>query len=72
MTQERLAPELEIEGALDEAAAAEPGRTSFVAALGFRDFRLFWTGLVISNVGTWMQAVAQGWLVLQLTNSPFW
>src|SRR5205085_3300681 len=26
----------------------------------------------LSNIGTWMQAVAQGWLVLLLTNSPFW
>jgi MFS family permease len=41
-------------------------------ALSYRDFRLFWTGAFLSNVGTWMQAVAQGWLVLQLTNSAFW
>jgi MFS family permease len=41
-------------------------------ALSQRNFRLFWTGAFISNTGTWMQAVAQGWLVLQLTNSTFW
>jgi MFS family permease len=41
-------------------------------ALSHRDFRLFWIGAFLSNVGTWMQAVAQGWLVLQLTNSAFW
>ncbi len=41
-------------------------------ALSHRNYRLFWTGAFLSNVGTWMQAVAQGWLVLQLTNSPFW
>ena len=41
-------------------------------ALSNRNYRLFWTGAFLSNVGTWMQAVAQGWLVLQLTNSPFW
>jgi MFS family permease len=41
-------------------------------ALSHRDFRLFLTGAFLSNVGTWMQAVAQGWLVLYLTNSPFW
>ncbi len=41
-------------------------------ALSHRDFRLFWTGAFLSNVGTWMQAVAQGWLILQLTNSAFW
>ena len=41
-------------------------------ALSHRNYRLFWTGAFLSNVGTWMQAVAQGWLVLKLTNSPFW
>jgi MFS family permease len=41
-------------------------------ALSNPDFRIFWIGAFLSNVGTWMQAVAQGWLVLLLTNSPFW
>ncbi len=41
-------------------------------ALTHRNFRLFWTGAFLSNVGTWMQAVAQAWLVYELTNSPFW
>jgi MFS family permease len=41
-------------------------------ALSHRNFRLFWMGAFLSNVGTWMQAVAQGWLVLNLTNSAFW
>jgi len=41
------------------------------ASLRHRNFRLFFTGQTISLVGTWMQSVAQGWLVLQLTNSPF-
>ncbi|MBC7909233.1 MAG: MFS transporter, partial [Pyrinomonadaceae bacterium] len=41
-------------------------------ALSHRNFRLFWAGAFLSNVGTWMQAVAQGWLVLKLTDSPFW
>jgi len=41
-------------------------------ALSHHNFRLFLTGAFLSNVGTWMQAVAQGWLVLLLTNSPFW
>ena len=48
-----------------------PGRGWF-RALRHADFRLFWTGNFISNIGSWMQNVAQGWLVLQLTNSPFW
>ena len=42
------------------------------SALGHRDFRLFWAGNFLSNIGTWMQNIAQGWLVLQLTNSAFW
>ncbi len=42
------------------------------AALRHRNFTLLWSGLIVSNVGTWMQNVAQGWLVLQLTDSPLW
>jgi MFS family permease len=40
------------------------------AALRHRNFRLFITGQFISLCGTWMQVIAQGWLVLQLTDSP--
>lgn len=42
------------------------------AALSNRNFKLLWSGLIVSNMGTWMQNVANGWLVLQLTNSPLW
>jgi MFS family permease len=42
------------------------------AALRHRNFRLFWFAQLVSLTGTWMQAVAQGWLVLELTNQPFW
>ncbi len=42
------------------------------AALHYRNFTLLWSGLIVSNMGTWMQNVANGWLVLQLTNSPLW
>src|SRR5215207_4689092 len=41
-------------------------------ALGHRDFRLFFAGAFLSNAGTWMQTVAQSWLVLQLTDSGTW
>lgn len=44
---------------------------SGLRALNHRDFRLFFTGQLISLVGTWMQSVGQSWLVLVLTNSPF-
>jgi MFS family permease len=39
------------------------------ASLKHRNYRLFFTGQAISVVGTWMQRVAQAWLVLQLTHS---
>ena len=42
------------------------------SALYYRDFRLFWFGQIISISGTWMQSVAQGWLVYSLTKSPFY
>src|SRR5262245_42711842 len=40
-------------------------------ALRHRDFRVLWIGLVVSLVGRWMQSVAQGWLVLRLSDSAF-
>jgi MFS family permease len=43
-----------------------------VRALRHRNYRLFFFGQLISLVGTWMQQVAQGWLVLQLTHDPLW
>jgi MFS family permease len=43
-----------------------------VRALRNPNFRLFWSGNFLSNIGTWMQNVAQGWLVLSLTGSAFW
>jgi MFS family permease len=65
VTAKDLAAELETD-ALDEASTAEPGRTSAWSALTHRDFRLFWIGLVVSNIGTWMQQFGLGWLVVQL------
>jgi MFS family permease len=41
-------------------------------ALSHRNFRLFFIGQGISLVGTWMQNVGKGWLILTLTNSPFY
>jgi len=40
-------------------------------ALGHRNFRLYWNGQLISLIGTWMQSVAQGWLMHRLTGSAF-
>ncbi|PYR69559.1 MAG: MFS transporter [Acidobacteria bacterium] len=41
------------------------------AAFTYRDFRVQWFGACTSSIGTWMQLVAQNWLVLSLTHSPF-
>lgn len=40
-------------------------------AFRHRNYRLFFAGQLISLVGTWMQSVAQAWLVLQMTGDPF-
>src|SRR5512138_2855379 len=42
---------------------------SLFRSLRHRNFRYFWSGQLISLVGTWMQNVAQAWLVLELTGS---
>lgn len=43
-----------------------------LSALRHRNFRLYFTGQTISVSGTWMQAVAQGWLVFHLTHDTLW
>jgi MFS family permease len=58
-------------------AVAEPttagGRIlgRMLAAFKFRDFRVLWFGSCTSSIGTWMQNVAENWLVLSLTGSAF-
>ncbi len=41
-----------------------------LSAFRHRNFRLFWSGMLVSLIGTWMQTVGQAWLVLQMTNDP--
>jgi MFS family permease len=41
-----------------------------VRSLRVRNFRLYWSGQTVSQIGTWMQIVAQGWVVYNLTDSP--
>ncbi len=41
------------------------------AAMRHRNFQLYFIGQLVSNAGTWMQIIAQGWLVYQLTHSEF-
>jgi MFS family permease len=60
----------------DTAAAPTPSlgpRTMrrMLTAFTYRDFRVQWFGACTSSIGTWMQIVAQNWLVLSLTNSAF-
>jgi len=49
-------------------SARGPGRVFL--ALSVHNYRLFYFGQIISLSGTWMQTIAQAWLVLDLTNSP--
>jgi MFS family permease len=49
----------------------EAARRYGFGALSHRNFRLFFIGQGISLIGTWMQNVGEGWLILTLTNSPF-
>ncbi|MFF1274056.1 MFS transporter [Streptomyces marokkonensis] len=52
------------------AAPDTPARgNSMFSSLGVRNYRLFFLGQVVSNIGTWMQRIAQDWLVLTLTGS---
>ena len=44
-----------------------PGRIAI--ALVHRDFRLLWMGALMSSIGTWMQKVAQAWLIITMTES---
>ncbi len=52
-----------------------PARTSPLLrtfrAFTYRDYRLLWAGAFTSSVGTWMQEVAQNWLILTMTGSAF-
>ena len=73
MTAIDTVPEIEAAEA-DEAASdisdrGWSGRFTAFRALRHRNFRLFFGGQLISLIGTWMQSVAQAWLVLKLTNS---
>ena len=41
-------------------------------ALSYPDYFWFWSSYFVSNVGSWMQGIAQGWLLFDLTSSPFY
>ena len=50
--------------------AARGGLKRGFAALGVRNYRLYWSGQVVSLIGTWMQQVSLPWLVLELGGTP--
>jgi len=59
---------------LDTANNNKTGSSSFrrvFKAFHYRDFRLMWFGACTSSIGTWMQIVAQGWLIYRLSHSAF-
>jgi MFS family permease len=42
-----------------------------LAPLGYRDFALYWVGMITTNTGRWVELTGLVWLVYELTNSPF-
>src|ERR1039458_5054733 len=63
-TQESAAP-----SGAETASVAGSRWQAGVRALRHRNFQLFFSGQLISLIGTWMQSVAQSWLVYRLTGS---
>jgi MFS family permease len=61
---------------LDASTPPTPLRSAFMqrafAAFTYRDFKVLWFGAFTSTVGTWMQKVAQSWLVFELTKSSLY
>jgi MFS family permease len=62
-------PTTAVPGADEHVRPSRLART--FSALRYRDFRLLWIGAFTSTTGTWMQTVAQSWLVFSLTGSAF-
>ncbi len=58
--------------ALSDVAVEPRGPRTAFAPLRERNFRLLWTGLLISQTGSWMQFIALGYLVDQLTKAPIY
>ena len=61
-------PTVPVAGTPDVSLPVTPLRR-LAAALHYRDFRVLWAGAFTSSIGTWMQKVAQNWLVLTVTGS---
>ncbi len=53
-----------------EAPLAAPSALALLRVFRHRNYRLFFSGQLVSLMGTWITAVAQGWLVYSMTHSP--
>ena len=53
-------------------AATRPARGAAVAALKHRNFAIFWTGALVSNIGTWIQTVTVPYVLYKTTDSAAW
>jgi len=58
-----------IEQPVERVAPLRPVASSTFSAMRHRNFRLYFGGQLISNIGTWMQIIAQGWVVYQIGHS---
>ena len=52
-------------------AAVKTGAVRTFAAFAHRNYQLWFFGQLVSLAGTWMQSIAQGWLVYQISHSDF-
>src|SRR6185312_15596535 len=75
-TLEVSPPETPLAPPIAEQSAAHTARGQIfdrmLAAFKFRDFRVLWFGSCTSSIGTWMQNVAENWLVFSITGSAFY
>src|SRR5713226_2833614 len=52
-------------------ASSPPGGASSLSPFGYPTFTVLWLATVVSNIGTWMQNAAAGWLMTGLDSDPF-
>src|SRR5262245_1095244 len=55
----------------DDAFQRDAKATGPLAALHYRNYRLLWLGQIVQSEGQWMEQVAQGWLIWDLSHDPF-
>jgi MFS family permease len=73
-SQGEAVPENALEQETPAPIASRPSRRSLLRAftsLRQRNFRIYWSGQIISLTGTWMQSIGQSWLVLEMTHSAW-